>query len=150
MAMTGATRAGTRASGNAVLQGRDVQIRQATTTTLNQVRAVRYIPLVVHRLPQDRWYVIPPQIVVAAVCLKARGQHTENPFESANLSLDDFEAYEVKQPGEKLRDATLRAAEDGDRFPELHEAMGRIVQRSRELAEQARDEVIQILRNRGV
>src|SRR5438309_9017359 len=121
--LTGAGRAESAAVGDAVLSGHLVEIKSATKVTLNQVRAVKYLPLVVYFQPTETWYVIPPQVVVAMVSGKIRGQHTENPFESATLNLSTLSAYRVTDPEKNLGPATIRAVEQGDRYPELRKAM---------------------------
>lgn len=65
-----------------------LEIKQCHSNTVNQVRAIKFIPLVI-LAPKlaPRWIVLPPQEVVRLVAGKSRGQHTEIPFESANLSL---------------------------------------------------------------
>lgn len=57
LAITGATKS--RASeGDAVLEGHLVEVKQANSNTLNQVRAVKYLPIVVLYVPEDAWFVI--------------------------------------------------------------------------------------------
>ena len=56
--------------------------------TLNQVRAIKYIPLVVFAPARDTWYVLPAHALVRLAADKQRGQHTEIPFESMNLALN--------------------------------------------------------------
>lgn len=70
-----------------------VEVKQCTSNTINQVRAIKFIPLVV-LAPQlsPQWLVVPPHEIVRLVVSKARGQHTEIPFESANLSLKGIAA----------------------------------------------------------
>ena len=77
-------------------------MKRATSLTLNQVRAVKYLPLVVHYAPTDEWYVVPAHVVVAEVSQKRRGQHTENPFESATLSLNILRPWKVEDPLHRL------------------------------------------------
>lgn len=59
-------------------------MKRATSVTLNQVRAVKYLPIAVHCARTDEWYIVPAHVVVAAVSQRRRGQHTENPFESSD------------------------------------------------------------------
>jgi hypothetical protein len=128
--MTGAVPAERAAQGDALLEGHPVEIKRATSVTLNQVRAVKYLPIVVHFAPADEWYVVPAHVVVAAVCEKRRGQHTENPFESATLSLKNLGARKVDDP-RRLREATLEAIAGSDRYPELRTAMEEVLRESR-------------------
>jgi len=103
-AITGAEQAARAADGDAVLEGTPVEVKRATKVTLNQVRALKYIPLVVHFQPRDEWYVVPAHVVVAAVSQRVRGQHTENPFESATMSVKSLGAWRVPNV-EDLRQA---------------------------------------------
>jgi len=52
--------------------------------------------------PTDEWYVVPAHVVVAEVSQKRRGQHTENPFESATLSLNILRPWKVEDPLHRL------------------------------------------------
>lgn len=86
--LTGATRP-KAVDGDAVLFGRPVEIKSTTLMnlfTLNQVRACKYIPLVVHHSATGTWFVIPASEVVKMVATAKRGQHTENPFECAAIT----------------------------------------------------------------
>ncbi len=70
-----------------------VEIKHVTSNTINQVRAVKFIPLIIFS-PQfiDRpWAVLPAHEVVRMVLPKARGQHTEIALECANLSLSGID-----------------------------------------------------------
>lgn len=147
--VTGALPAGTAAQGDAVLQGHLVEVKRATNVTLNQVRAVKYLPIVVHFAPVDEWYVVPAHVVVAAVSEKRRGQHTENPFESATLSLKKLGAWKVEDPS-RLRDATLEAIAASDRYPELRTAMEQVLRGSRDLADSLIDRVRGLLQQLGL
>jgi len=55
--------------------------------TINQVRAIKYICCVVWAPNHGCWYVISPDQLVGVAATKARGQHTEIPFESMNFGL---------------------------------------------------------------
>ncbi len=59
ISLTGAQRVDKAALGDAVLEGRHVEVKHASSSTLNQVRAVKYIPLVVYHSPSTAWYVVP-------------------------------------------------------------------------------------------
>lgn len=88
-------------------------------------RRARHAPRPVVRHPTHR--------VVRAVSTKARGQHTENPFESATLNLQAFSDCLLGDEAD-LRTATLDAVAEGDRYPELRQVMTEVVARSRDLA----------------
>lgn len=147
--LTGAGPAAAAAEGDCVLEGTPIEIKRATAQTLNQVRAVKYIPLVVYFEPRDEWYVVPAHAVVAGVSQKSRGQHTENPFESATLNLGSLRAYKVDDPG-RLREATLEAIAASERFPRLREAMQQVLRESRELAAESVERVRSLLHELGL
>ena len=133
--LTGATIAPKASVGDAMLEGDSVEIKAATTSTLNQVRAVKYIPIVALDRRTNTWYVVPAHVVVVAVSRKRRGQHTENPFESATLNLTSLAHYKVES-GE-LRERTLAAIEESSRYIGLREEMARVLASSRALAEES-------------
>jgi hypothetical protein len=147
--MTGAAPAERAAQGDALLDGHPVEVKRATSVTLNQVRAVKYLPIVVHFAPTDEWYVVPAHVVVAAVSQKRRGQHTENPFESATLSLRNLDAWKVEDP-RQLGEATLDAIAASDRYPELRSFMEVILLESRELADTSLERVRALLHRLGL
>lgn len=95
---TGALPAPAASIGDVLLEDYPVEIKRATSSTLNQVRAVKYIPVVAYSAPQRAWYVIPAHIVVAEISRKTRGQHSEIPFESATLSLARLRRYDLARP----------------------------------------------------
>lgn len=131
--LTGAVLTERSALGDAVLEGSPVEIKRATSNTLNQVRAVKYIPMAALFVPTDQWFVIPAHVIVLEVRRKRRGQHTENPFESATMSLGRLRHLAVER-GE-LRTRTLQAIEESSRYVGLKEAMSQILLDSRDLAE---------------
>jgi len=133
---TGASGPTTAAEGDAILDGHPIEIKFASASTLNQVRAVKYSPLVVLHSPPDEWYVVPAHEVVLRVAQRRRGQHTENPFESATLNLRDLGEFRVSDPVD-LRSLTLGAIAASALFPELIADMRWILQSSRELADES-------------
>lgn len=150
--LTGAEGASEAALGDAVIDGNVIEIKRATSTTLNQVRAVKFIVLVVYYCPNEAdpcWYVVPAHWVVALVARKSRGQHTENPFESATLNVNDLADHRVD--GEtQLRDRVVSAVRDGTQYADLRKEMDRVLDESRTLANKSRKRVAEILRRRGL
>ncbi len=131
--VVGASKPEKKGLGDAVVEGKYVEVKRASSNTLNQVRAVKYIPLVAFDDRTATWYVVPAHVVVALVSSKRRGQHTENPFESATLSIKDLRDYAIG--GERdLRAKTLAAIASAAKYPELEKAMRSILAASRELA----------------
>ena len=57
--LTGAKEADKNSDGDAVVDGTPVEVKKASKSTLNQVRAVKYIPLVVLDVRTGSWYVVP-------------------------------------------------------------------------------------------
>jgi hypothetical protein len=138
--LTGATIAERAALGDAMVDGKFVEVKKATSTTLNQVRAVKYIPLVALFVPEMSWYVIPANEIVRQCARKRRGQHTENPFESATLSLSNLGRYAVAEDSDLL--VAVRAAIAGaDRYPLLGELMAKVLADSKALAVSSVDAV---------
>lgn len=131
--ITGADPAPRASAGDALLGGHLIEIKNATSYTLNQVRAVKYITLVAYHVPADAWYVVPAHEVVRQVAAKARGQHTENPFESATLSLKNLGVFRISAPSH-LKEATLTAANDSEAWMSLRYAMSQVLSESRALA----------------
>ena len=142
--LTGATKTSSAALGDADLEGFLVEVKKASSMTLNQVRAVKYITLVALYTPTNTWFVVPPHEVVRLVAAKGRGQHTENPFESATLSISKLNEYKVEDIG-SLPDIVKSAAKRGDEHPELKRAMVKIREDSARLAAESKELVSRIL-----
>ena len=137
--ITGASKAGKASLGDAVLSGHAVEIKKASSNTINQVRAVKWIPLVVLDSNDGQWYVIPAPDVVVLVSQKKRGQHTENPFESATLSVKKILNYKTEKS--ELKSAVLGAVARGKKYPILRKSMEKVLSDSKELASLSRSEV---------
>lgn len=86
--------------------------------TINQVRAIKFIPMVVHNPSRNEWFVVPAAELVRAAASKSRGQHTEIPFESMNMSLSQVTRWKCSSAE---LDAALRAAV---RFDRNHKVLG--------------------------
>lgn len=147
--ITGATPSARAADGDAVLDGYNIEIKKVSANTLNQVRAVKFIPLVAFHSKSSKWYVVPAPDVVKLVAQKQRGQHTENPFESATLSLSKLGAFEV-QDESQLATAVRLAIARGNAFPSLEAAMRRVLEQSKDLAVDSRKRVSSLLCSLGV
>jgi uncharacterized protein (UPF0248 family) len=134
MVITGATPTARAALGDAVLDGITVEIKHTKKTeTLNQVRAVKYISLVVWISGEDAWYVIPAHRIVAIVSDRKRGQHTENPFESATLNLKHLNDFRLESEAD-LAAAVARRAKESAAYPQLKKEMDRVLAEAREHA----------------
>ena len=116
-----------------------MEIKKASSNTINQVRAVKWIPLVVFDSNDRQWFVIPAPDVVVLVSEKKRGQHTENPFESATLSVKKILDFRTEKS--ELESSVLRAVARGKKFPILRKSMEKVLSDSKELAAISRNEV---------
>lgn len=114
-AATGALLAAKHDGCDATVDGHPVEIKYASTSNVNQVRATRYIPLVV--CTPAVWYVIPAHHVARIVAQRPRGQHTSDPFESCGFSLNPFSSFIVNPVD--LREAVLDAVRESDAYEEL-------------------------------
>jgi hypothetical protein len=145
---TGATKSLKAGDGDAVLGGSNVEVKKATTPTINQVRAVKYIPLVVLHETTGKWYVVPAHQVVCLVSSKSRGQHTENPFESATLSISALGKYERQE--KDLKQATLDAIAEAGKYPRLKAALEKVLKESKDLADKSIKDVTAILKQLNI
>ncbi len=147
--LTGADNSNRAADGDAVLDGCNIEVKNASSDTLNQVRAVKYIPLVAFHSPTGSWYVISAPDVVKLVAPKPRGQHTENPFESATLSLKKLQNLRVQS--ESLLAVAVRAAiARGKAFPSLEATMRDVLAESKQLAVESRERVTSLIDELGI
>jgi hypothetical protein len=142
--ITGATKPARATLGDAVVDGWNIEVKKASSNTLNQVRAVKFIPLAVKDTRSNQWYVVPAPDIVRLVAEKKRGQHTENPFESSTLSLASLGAFRVKKS--ELLSKTRQAITKGKRHPKLRAEMARILKESRALADESRKRVSKLLK----
>lgn len=118
-----------------------IEIKHTTSNTINQIRAVKFIPLVIYS-PQEPlpWAVIPAHEVVRLVVEKERGQHTELALESANLSLSGISAsFRCGDAG--LSQAVHGAIGAASAYQELREVLTELLQNLSEMKEQFREKV---------
>jgi len=118
--------------GDAVKNGIYAEVKKVSGDTLNQVRAVKYITLVAYDADRDDWYVVPACDVVALIAVKERGQHTENPFESATLSLRHLGPYKVSSSD--LSTAWAAAVQKSDGKTLLKQKMKEVLQECKNLS----------------
>ena len=147
--ITGAVPAERAAFGDAILEGHYVEVKAANSQTLNQVRAVKYITLVAFFVPEARWYVIPASEIVRQCAAKTRGQHTENPFESATLRLSNLGSHVLDDPA-NLKPAVLDAVAEAQHYPKLKELMATVLASSKALAQDSVGEVQAALNQYGL
>ncbi len=150
MAITGAAPCAKAALGDAVLNDITVEIKHTKkTTTLNQVRAVKYIPLVVWVSGEDAWYVIPAHRIVLEMSRRVRGQHTENPFESSTLNLNGFGEFRLDSDAD-LAAAVSRSAAESAAYPRLRAAMEEVLAQAKSQAAADTERVRRILDELGL
>lgn len=113
-----------------------VEVKHVTSNTVNQVRAIKFIPLMIFSPQRPRpWAVLPPQEVIRLVYLKNRGQHTELALECANLTLNQIpERFWHESAG--LRLAVLAAIQSAQRYQALRTCMQDLLLRIRALKQQ--------------
>ncbi len=147
MRATGATKSLKPGQGDAVLGGSNIEVKMASKSTINQVRAVKYIPLVVLYEPDtttSKWFVVPAHKTVCLVSSKSRGQHTENPFESATLNVSALGEFETLE--KDLKQATLDAITAAGKYPQLKAAMDVVLKESKDLADKSIKDVAAVLK----
>ncbi len=80
--------------------------------------------------------------------LKPRGQHTENPFESATLNLRKLGDYVIDDDAD-LRDRVLAAIDEAAKYSDLAELMANVLAESTDLAVRSIAEVREALDRHG-
>jgi hypothetical protein len=121
-----------------------VEVKKCSSNTINQVRAIKFIPLVVYDERRDgRWYVIDPVSLVRYAAQRGRGQHTEIPFESMTLNISQWAEYRV--PADQLGAAVVRAILQGRSKPRLKEAMTALLNELTRLSDRQKRLVLEIL-----
>lgn len=103
--------------------------------TLNQVRPIKYIPLVVDAPERGCWYVIPANELVRIAATKERGQHTEIPFECMNLTLRQLEDKGFECADNKLSQTVIEAVRQGKQEEALQRLMVELLEKVRELGQ---------------
>ena len=139
IALTGAQKSTIRKSGDVVFVEDYVpyyvEIKEADGGTANQVRADKYIPLVVRS--NGRWFVFSPVDVLRLVKDKSRGQHSENPLENATVGgfkKPSPELLKHEVPANQLKQAIFDAIKLGEQYPKLEEAVRRVPSEIEELS----------------
>ncbi len=132
--LTGARPSDIKARGDAILdvdhEAHYVEVKKCSSNTINQVRAIKFIPLVVWDSRTDRWHVMAPDEIVRRIVERDRGQHTEIALESATLRLGDFPAGLT---GAELRQAVENACRRARQRDRLHQEMRELHDRLRAL-----------------
>jgi hypothetical protein len=118
-----------------------VEVKYTTSNTINQIRAIKFIPLVIYspQLPVP-WAVLPAHEVVRMVSEKNRGQHTELALESANMTLSSISSSFRCRPQE-LSDTVHQALRAADRYPSLQQLLQDLITRLTSIKEEFREAV---------
>lgn len=120
-----------------------VSVKDCRSNTINQVRAIRYQTLVIYN--DGVWFVIPPQEVVRLAAQKSRGQHSEVPFECANLSFSQIQSV-YRCSDSQLAERVYAAIRMGqqEQFHEVKEAMENLYSDLIKLKERTRSSITAI------
>jgi hypothetical protein len=137
---TGATKVAEARLGDALLEGNYIEIKKASSNTLNQIRAVKYITVVARDVRDESWYVIPAYEITRQVQAKPRCQHCECAFETSTLSLGNLTDFKIAGPA-LLREKTLEAIAVSAQYPELEQLMKETLTACRATADRYRAEV---------
>lgn len=104
-----------------------VEIKEAGRGTANQVRADRYLVLVVRS--NGDWFVIPPNKVIEMLQDRA-SQHGGSPFANTTISVRQMKTGKIsgailryKVSAEDLKQAIVAAADEGNRHTNLKETV---------------------------
>jgi hypothetical protein len=106
-----------------------VEIKFTTKSTINQIRAVKFIPLAIYS-PQKPlpWAVLSAVEVVRLVHGKSRGQHNELALECAALTLSGLPPSS-RYSDSQLSDAVHEAIRSARRYPELAATLNALMAR---------------------
>jgi hypothetical protein len=118
-----------------------IEIKYVTSNTVNQVRAIKFIPLVIYSPQHNRqWAVLPAHEVVRLVFQKDRGQHTEIALECANMTLSGVPAM-FRFDDDGLSDAVHTAIRDARKYSLLAAALPELLQNIRVMNESYRKRI---------
>lgn len=106
--ITGALRTPKGSTGDAILEGVTVEVKDASGGTINQARPIRAMPIVVWS--SGVWYVVPALKAVTLALRRKRGQHTENALECLAIRLAEVEDCVCAESD--LRQRVLSSATD--------------------------------------
>jgi len=110
--------------------------------TINQVRAIKCIPCVIHapKYPKN-WCVLPPQEVIRIAASRDRGQHTEIPFESMSFNLAGVCTSFFCEEDELL-ETTRKAIVDSATYQDILDIMGELMKSIIRVREEYRKKVV--------
>lgn len=118
-----------------------VEVKHVTSNTINQIRAVKVIPLAIYTPGRPSpWLVLPGHEVTRLVYEKERGQHTELALESANLSRSGiplrFQCTDLD-----LSARVHAAVREARRYEQLELEMQALYERLQQVKEEFRERV---------
>ncbi len=140
----GSRASGDQKQGDAVvhIDGQDIYVEikechagYGKSGTLNQIRPIKYTPLVVQAPKRGCWYVVPAGELVRLASNKDRGQHTEIPFECMNLTLAQLEGRGFESTDQDLSRSVLSAVKLNERDGSLKTLMSELFKAIRNLGD---------------
>ena len=101
---------------------RSTEMKECGKNTINQVRAIRYIPLVVHFTREDYWAVIPPNELVKMASKRNAGQHGILAYENMTITTNNIED-KWKCSGDQLHKNIIKAIKEGEKNNHMRDGM---------------------------
>ena len=103
--------------GDFIYKGSSIEVKKVTLNTktrngtINQIRALKNLVLVIHISNRRKWIVLDSREVFSLVTsMKKRGQHCESPFECCNISIANLrDAGLIEIPSKELKKKVISA-----------------------------------------
>ena len=112
--------------------------------TINQIRPIKYITLVVYAPRRECWYVVPPNDLVYLAAQKSRGQHTEIPFECMNLTIRQLDDQGFKCIDADLPARVFEAVRKGKRDAETRKTMTNLFSAIKALRQEYKQKILRM------
>jgi hypothetical protein len=116
-----------------------VEVKKCSASTINQVRPIKFLPLVIYNEANRCWYVIGPVPLIKYACGRGRGQHTEIPFESVTLNINAWELYKVGP--ESLKSRVVEVIRESRRHCGIELCMRKLAQDIKDLSDRYKDAI---------
>ena len=123
-----------------------VEIKMCRTSTINQIRPIKFIVLAVYAPNRGCWYVVPPNDLVHIAARKDRGQHTEIPFECMNLTISQLDDQGFKCIDEDLPERVREAVRKGERDTETRKIMEELLIVIKKLNRMYKQKILRMIR----
>ncbi len=114
--------------------------------TINQIRPIKYITLVVYAPRRKCWYMVPPNNLVYLAAQKCRGQHTEIPFECMNLTIRQLDDQGFKCIDADLPNRVHEAVRKGKQDTQTRKIMGDLFSAIKALDQEYKQKILRINR----